>query len=62
MYMIYGKHKDDEAYQMLNVGLGEFVNRRIHASLFAETWGEVERLCHDLEQSNPDFVFESRTA
>lgn len=61
MYNIYGKVKDEEKYQLVNVASGDFVNRKIHASLF-KTREEAERVCYELEKENEDMFFESRVA
>lgn len=59
MFNIFGKLKNDDKYQMMNVSQGEFVNRKIHATL-VETWEKAERLCFDLEEMNPEYFFEAR--
>lgn len=59
MYNIYGKMKDEEQYKMLNVSSGQFVSRKIHASLI-ECYEKADRLCMELETENPEYFFEVR--
>ena len=59
MFNIYGKEKNEDQYKMLNVNQGEFVTRKIHATLIS-TWQEAEKICYELEKENPNFFFESR--
>lgn len=59
MYAIYGKLKDQDKYQMLNVNSGEFVTRRICATLL-DDYTKADRLCCELEMENPEYFFEVR--
>jgi hypothetical protein len=59
MYTIYGKKKIDDKYLPVNLITMEFVKNRIKASMI-DSWEKADRICHDLEEQNPDMLFEAR--
>lgn len=61
MFYVYGKEKFEDRYSLVNVNRGEFVNRKLHATLF-EKWIDADRACYLLEKENPGFTFETREA